>query len=48
MTWRIVYRADPDAILILDAFEKKTQQTPSRVVSACRARLKAYDQVSDG
>jgi len=46
LTWRIVYRVDPDAILILDVFEKKTQQTPNRVVQACKARLKVYDQLS--
>jgi phage-related protein len=27
-TWRIVYRLDPDAIVILDVFEKKSQKTP--------------------
>src|SRR5258706_5404119 len=27
-TWRIVYRIDSDAIIILEVFSKKTQQTP--------------------
>ena len=26
--WRIVYRIDDDAIVVLDVFEKKTQKTP--------------------
>ena len=43
VTWRIVYRADADAIVILDVFAKKTQKTPASVVQACRRRLQAYD-----
>ena len=27
-SWRIVYRLDPDAVAILDVFEKKTRQDP--------------------
>jgi phage-related protein len=42
-TWRIVYRVDEDAIVILDVFSKKTQQTPKPVVDACKRRLKEYD-----
>ena len=29
MTYCIIYRADADAIIILDVFKKKTEQTPS-------------------
>ena len=43
VTWRIVYRADADAIVILDVVAKKTQKTPAPVVQACRRRLQAYD-----
>jgi phage-related protein len=42
-TWRIVYRLDEDAIVILEVFSKKTQQTPKAVVDACKRRLKEYD-----
>ena len=42
-TWRIIYRIDPDAVVILDVFAKKTQKTPAQVVDACRRRLRAYD-----
>src|ERR1700677_2125368 len=42
-TWRIVYRADPDAIVILAVFAKKTVQTPAQVLDTCRRRLRAYD-----
>ena len=41
--WRIVYKLDPDAIVILAVFEKKTQRTPQRVLAACRRRLADYD-----
>ena len=42
-TWRIVYRVDLDAILVLEVFNKKTAQTPERVISICKRRMKAYD-----
>ncbi len=44
-SWRIVYRTDPDAIVIVDVFEKKTQQTPQHVIDTCRRRLRAYDAI---
>ncbi len=42
-TWRLVYRIEPDAIVILDVFEKKTNQTPQQVIENCRRRLKLYE-----
>jgi phage-related protein len=42
-TWRIVYRIDNDAILILDVFEKKTQKTPREVIANCKRRIRLYD-----
>ena len=42
-TWRVVYRLDQDAIVILEVFAKKTQRTPSSVIQACRSRMKEYD-----
>ena len=46
-TWRIMYRLDPDAIIIVGVFSKKTQATPKHVIETCRGRLKAYDAVTD-
>jgi phage-related protein len=43
--WRIVYRNDPDAIVIVDIFAKKTGATPKRIISTCKARLRAYDEI---
>jgi phage-related protein len=42
-TWCIVYRVDSDAIIILEVFSKKTQQTPQTVIDRCKRRLKDYD-----
>ena len=41
--WRIVYRIDEDAIIIVEVFQKTTQQTPQAVITRCRKRLKVYD-----
>ncbi len=46
--WRLVYRVDPDAIVIADVFDKKTQQTPPHVIANCRRRLFAYDDAALG
>jgi len=42
--WRIVYRIDPDAIVILEVFAKSSRQTPDRVIQDCRRRLRMYDE----
>lgn len=42
-TWRVVYRVDADAIVILEVFSKKTRRTPHSVVVTCRRRMKDYD-----
>jgi phage-related protein len=43
VTWRIMYRVDPDAILILEVFSKKSRSTPRSVIDASRKRLRDYD-----
>ena len=40
--WRIMYRVEPDAIVILEVFSKKTDATPPHVVETCRKRLTAF------
>lgn len=44
--WRIAYRLDHDAIVILDVFNKKAQQTPRKVVNGGKKRLVHYDKES--
>ena len=41
--WRLIYRVDPDAIVIAEVFAKKTEKTPKEVMQACKKRLKEYD-----
>ena len=45
-TFRIIYRTDPDAVVILEVFSKKTRQTPKTVLAACKRRLRDYDQLT--
>lgn len=42
-SWRIVYRLDPRAVLVVDIFQKVTRQTPSLVLEVCKKRLRRYD-----
>ena len=42
--WRIVYRSDTDAVVILAIFQKKTRATPKGVIDACIRRLREYDR----
>ena len=44
MNWRIIYRIDPDAIIILEVFPKKTREIPQTVKDTCKRRLRSYDQ----
>jgi len=42
--WRIVYRADADAVVILAVFSKKTRATPQAIIDASIRRLREYDR----
>ena len=42
-TWRLVYRLDRDAIVILEVFENKSTKTPKSVINTCQQRLKMYE-----
>ena len=46
--WRIVYRTDPDAIIIAAVFAKKTATTPVSVIDVCKRRLHGYDTLTKG
>jgi len=41
-TWRIMYRIEADAIVILEVFQKKSAKTSKKVLDICKARLKEY------
>lgn len=48
VTWRIIYRTDPDAVLVAEVFAKKTQALPDHVIRVCRQRFAAYDRAVEG
>jgi phage-related protein len=41
--WRIIYRTDPDAVVIADVFAKATRTIPAATIETCRRRLRDYD-----
>ena len=41
--WRIMYRIDADAVLVLDVYPKKTRKIPDEVIARSKQRLKRYD-----
>ncbi|MCF7824748.1 MAG: type II toxin-antitoxin system RelE/ParE family toxin [Candidatus Marinimicrobia bacterium] len=41
--WRLIYRIDEDAIVILEVFFKKAQKTSKKVINMCKKRIKEYD-----
>lgn len=45
-TWRIFYRTDSDAVVILEILQKKTAATPKTTIELCIERLKRYDHES--
>ena len=45
LNWRIIYRIDADAIVILDVFQKQTQRTPRNVIERCKKRIQLYDNI---
>ena len=42
--WRIMYRPDVDAVVILAVFQKRTRTTPKAVIDASIRRLREYDR----
>ena len=43
--WRIMYRIDLDAIVIIEVFAKRTLTTTKKIIETCKARLRTYDNV---
>jgi Phage-related protein len=46
LIWRIIYRTDSDAVVILGVLNKKTNQTPKQIIDICKKRLRDYDETS--
>lgn len=45
-SWRIIYKIDSDAIIILDVFEKRTNQIPKQVIETCQKRIQFYEHLA--
>ena len=43
--WRILYRIDVDAIVIIEVFNKTTRKTPAEVIKDSQRRLRLYDDI---
>ncbi|MCH8235746.1 MAG: type II toxin-antitoxin system RelE/ParE family toxin [Chloroflexi bacterium] len=41
--WRVIYRTDHDAVIVLAVFQKTTRTTPRNVIENSRRRLSQYD-----
>ena len=46
--WRLFYRLDPDAVVILGVYEKKAEKTPKGILETCRIRAERYDRDAKG
>ena len=46
--WRIMYHVAPEAVVVLDVFNKKTKATPHAVMDNCRRRLRAFQNLMEG
>jgi phage-related protein len=42
--WRIMYRVDPDAVLIVEVYPKKKRKIPQEIIDRCKRRLRDYDR----
>lgn len=47
-TWRVIYRTDVDAVLVVDVFDKNQNKTPKNVIERCKKILSGYDKTSLG
>jgi phage-related protein len=46
--WRIIYRIDRDAVVILEVFAKTSQTTPKKAIDVSQQRLRRHDEASKG
>lgn len=46
--WRIFYRTDSDAVIVLDIVRKDRRTTRRGTIASCRARLQRYDEDRKG
>jgi phage-related protein len=44
--WRIVYRTDADAVVVMEVYDKKSRRIPDAVINRCQKRLTDYDVIT--
>jgi phage-related protein len=44
--WRIMYRLDVDAVLVVAVYSKRTRKVPDEIVDQCKRRLRQYDAIA--
>jgi phage-related protein len=44
VTWRVIYRIDPEEIVVADVFAKKSGRIPHHTLKACSHRLAQHDR----
>jgi phage-related protein len=42
--WRVVYRVESTAVVVIGMFRKQTRRTPRNVMETCRARFEEYER----
>ena len=43
-SWRIMYKAEVDRVLILEVFDKNVNKTPKSIIESCKRTLSYYDK----
>src|SRR3954469_10839282 len=46
ITWRLLYSIEPDAIVVLEVFSKRSRTTPKQVITAAKRRLATYRRLA--
>ena len=47
-TWRLIYRIDADAIIVLEVFAKKTNKMSKQTINTCKRRIRVYNSIQTG
>jgi phage-related protein len=47
-SWRIIYRIDASAIVVVSLFEKRGRKTTKREITLARRRLRDFDRITPG
>ncbi len=48
VAWRIFYRTDRDAVVLVEVIKKKSRTTAKKTLLRCQRRLAAYDKAVEG